>query len=132
MKEFIKQLIFSFRNIKYAIHRKQDQNTHDFMISYYGFTWNFDTLTERDILTGRNLAHEIRNNQDIHAGIDLSMIPEQGYQTAAQQVKDLHRISSKNTITFEEKENMLDVFRHVSDKSLERQCQKYSPPAPTS
>ena len=132
MKEFIKQLIFSFRNIKYAIHRNQDQSTHDFMISYYGFTWNFDTLTEEDILTGRNLAQEIRNNQDIHAGIDLSMIPEQGYQTAAQQVKDLHRISSKNTISFEEKENMLDVFRHVSDKSLERQCRKYSPPVTSS
>ena len=99
------------------------------MISYYGFTWNFNTLTSEDILTGKNLANEINNNQDIHSGIDLSMIPQQGYETAAQQVKDLHRISSKNTITFEETKSILEVFRHVSDKALERQCRKHLPAA---
>ena len=97
------------------------------MISYYGFTWNFDTLSTEDILTGKNLADEIKHNQDIHSGIDMSMIPEQGYETAAQQVKDLHRINAKNTITFEEKENMLETFRHVTDKALERQCSNNLP-----
>ena len=95
------------------------------MISYYGYTWNFNTLTSEDILTGENLVNDIKANQDIHSGIDLSMIPQQGYETAAQQVRDLHRISSKNTITFEETENMLDVFRQVSDKALNRQCSKH-------
>ena len=94
------------------------------MISYYEFQWFFNTSSAEDLLTGRILGEEIKEYQNLHSGVDLSMIPQQGYQAVAQQAEDLYRMSTKNVITFADQEKMLKVFRQVTDTELKRQCPK--------
>jgi hypothetical protein len=109
--------------IKYTVAQTSSGN-YDFMFALFGYSWTLDSLTKEEAIQRLDLSSGISQQTHTLAGVPGDMIPEEAKPKLVEDVAEFVRIHSKTTISMLDKDNQINYFRSLSEKSLAYLCPK--------